>query len=223
MSRLRVFAASIPLALVLLVAPARTSAQVAILPKIGSGGIGGDVAIALTDRLGVRGGLGFIPLEFEDVEIDDLDYTLTTPDFFATAGVDLTLAGPLRLSGGLLFRSGDFEYEAVFENQTVEIGNETYDNVSGRLFGAWESRTTSPFLAIGLGSTTGSGFGLFLDAGVAFAGDPEITADVDGDIASIPGIQAEVERERQNINDDIPGYAELWPFLQLGVKIGLGN
>jgi hypothetical protein len=223
MSGLRPFAATIPLALILLVAPARASAQVAILPKIGSGGLGADVAIALTDRLGVRGGLGFIPLEFEDVEIDDLEYTLTMPDFFATAGVDLTIAGPLRLSGGILFRSGEFEYEAVFENEDVEIGNETYTDVSGRLFGEWQSSTTSPFVAIGLGGTTGGGFGLFLDAGVAFSGDPEITAAVDGEIAGFPGIQAEVERERQRINDDIPEYAEFWPFLQLGVKIGLGN
>lgn len=223
MSRRRVLTASIPLALLLLVAPARASAQVSILPKIGSGGLGGDVAIALTDRLGVRAGLGFVPLEFEDVEIDDLEYTLTTPDFFVTAGVDLTLVGPLRLSGGVLFRSGDFEYESAFENENVEIGDATYDNVSGRLFGAWESRTTSPFIALGLGGTTGAGVGLFLDVGVAFAGDPEITAAVDGDIASIPDIQVEVERERQNINRDIPKYAELWPFLQLGVKIGLGN
>lgn len=223
MSRRRCLAASLPVALLLLVSPARAAGQVAILPKIGSGGLGGDVAFALTDRLGVRGGIGFIPLEFEDVEIDDLEYTLTTPDFFATAGVDLSITGPLRLSGGLLFRSGDFEYESVFQNETVEIGNETYSNVSGRLFGEWQSRTTAPFLALGLGGTTGGGFGVFLDLGVAFAGTPEITASVDGDIANIPGIQAEVERERQNINDDIPEYAELWPFLQLGVKIGVGN
>jgi hypothetical protein len=223
MSRCRALATAVPLALALLVAPTRASAQIAILPKIGFAGLGGDVAVALTDRLGVRGGLGFIPFEFEDVEIDDLDYTLTMPDFFATAGVDLMLAGPLRLSGGLLFRSGDFAYESVFDSETVEIGNETYTDVSGRLFGSWQSRTTSPFIAFGLGGTTGGGIGVFLDLGVAFAGDPEVTAAVDGDIASIPGIQAEVERERQSINDDIPDYAELWPFLQFGVKIGLGN
>ncbi len=223
MSRRRSLLAAIPVALILLVAPARASGQIAILPKIGSGGLGADVSFAFTDRVGLRAGLGFVPLEFDDVEIDDLDYTLTTPDFFATAGADLRLVGPLRLSGGLLFRSGDFEYEAVFENETVEIGDETYNDVSGRLFGEWQNNTTSPFLALGLGGTTGGGFGLFLDVGVAFSGDPEITADVDGEIAGIPGIDAEVERERQNINDDIPDYAEFWPFLQLGVKIGIGN
>ncbi|HKK94399.1 MAG TPA: hypothetical protein VJ925_13275 [Longimicrobiales bacterium] len=209
------------LALVLLLAPMRVSAQIAVLPRIGSAGIGGDVSLALTDRLGLRAGIGFVPVEIEDVEIDDLSYDLTTPDFFATAGLDLTVVGPLRVMGGLLFRSGDFEYETT-NTGTITIGDVQYTE-SGRLFGEWQNSSTAPFLGVGLGGVTGGGFGLFLDAGVAFTGEPEITASVEGDLAGVPGVQAEVEKERQRINDDIPGYAELWPFLQLGVKIGIGN
>jgi hypothetical protein len=209
------------LALALFLAPSAASAQIAVLPKIGTGGIGGDVAIGLTDRLAVRGGIGFIPVEFDDVEVDDIPFSLSTPDFFATAGVDFKVAGPLRLMGGLLFRSGDFEYEA--ENTgDFQIGDETFDQ-TGRIFGAWENNTTAPFVGIGLGGTTGGGFGVFLDAGVAFTGDPEVTIDVDGELANAPGIQAEIERERQDINDDIPSYAQYWPFLQVGFRIGLGN
>lgn len=221
MSRALKYLATLGVAFALVALPSMASAQIAILPKIGSGGLGGDVAIGLSDRLSVRGGIGFIPLEFDDVEIDDISYNLATPDFFATAGVDLKVAGPLRLMGGLLFRSGSFEYEA--ENTgSIEIGDETYTE-SGRIFGEWENNTTAPFVGIGLGGTTGSGFGLFLDAGVAFTGDPEVTADVDGALAGVPGIDAEVERERQRINDDIPSYAQYWPFLQVGFRIGLGN
>lgn len=221
MHRFTKLALSVGLALAPLLCPVAASAQIAVLGKIGSGGLGGDVAIPLTDRLGVRGGIGFIPLEFEDVEIDDLEYDITTPDFFATVGLDLKVAGPLRVMGGLLFRSGDFEYE-TFSTGSIEVGDRTFTE-TGRLFGEWENNTTSPFVGIGLGSTVGSGLGFFLDVGVAFTGDPEITAIVDGNLANVPGVQAEVERERQRINDDIPGYAEYWPFIQLGLRIGLGT
>ncbi|MDT8367754.1 MAG: hypothetical protein RQ745_01000 [Longimicrobiales bacterium] len=208
------------LAFALLLAPIAASAQIALLPKVGSTGLGGDIAIALTDRVSVRGGIGTIPIEFEGVEIDGLKYDITTPDLFTTVGLDLRVAGPLRLIGGLLFRSGDFEYE-TFSTGTIEIGNQTFTE-TGRLFGKWKNNTTSPYVGIGLGSTTGSGLGLFLDAGVAFTGDPEITAEVDGNLANVPGVLAEVERERQNINDDIPGYAEYWPFVQIGFRLGIG-
>jgi len=221
MHRLTKHTLSVGLALALLLCPIAASAQIAVLPKIGSGGLGGDVALPLTGRLGVRGGIGFIPLEFEDIEIDDLEYDITTPDFFATLGLDLKVAGPLRVMGGLLFRSGDFEYE-TFSTGSIEVGDRTFTE-TGRLSGEWENNTTSPFIGIGLGSTAGSGFGFFLDVGVAFTGDPEITATVDGNLANVPGVQAEVERERQRINDDIPGYAEYWPFIQLGLRIGLGT
>lgn len=81
----------------------------------------------------------------------------------------------------------------------------------------------APFIGFGLGTIASPGFGIFLDAGVAFTGDPEVTAEVSGPLADQPGVQAEVEKERQEINDDIPGYAQYWPFVQIGFNIGLGR
>jgi len=109
MHRITKFAASLGLALALVFAPTSASAQIAILPKIGSTGVGGDVTLGLTDRLAIRGGLGFFPIELDDLEIDDNSFEGRLPDFMATVGVDLSLAGPLRLSGGLLYRSGDID------------------------------------------------------------------------------------------------------------------
>ncbi len=222
MRRASALLGSLALALALVLAPTNAAAQgISIAPKIGSGGLGADLALGLTNRLAVRGGVGFIPLEFEDLELDDNEYDLTTPDFFATVGLDLKVVGPLRLMGGLLFRSGDFEYSTDVEG-SIEIGDQTYTE-SGTLFGQWENSSTAPFIGIGLGHVAGGSFGLFLDAGVAFTGDPTVTAEVSGDLASAPGIQAEVEKERQRIQDDIPEYAKYWPFVQIGFKIGIGN
>ncbi len=209
------------LAAALVLAPTDAAAQgISIAPKVGSGGLGADLALALNDRLAVRGGVGFIPIEFEDIDLDGNDFDLTTPDFFATAGLDLKVAGPLRLIGGLLFRSGDFEYSATI-TETVTIGDEEFDD-DGTLFGRWENSSTAPFVGIGLGHVAGGSFGIFLDAGVAFTGDPTVTLDVSGGLDR-PEVRAELEKERQRIQDDIPEYAKYWPFIQIGFKIGFGN
>lgn len=215
-------ALTLSLAAVLVLAPLPLAAQaIGIAPKIGSAGLGADVALALGGRLSLRGGLGFIPIEIDDVELDGEDFTLTMPDLFATIGADLKVIGPLRLMGGLLIRSGDFEYETDVDG-SLEIGDVVY-TVPGRLFGKWKNDAVAPFIGIGLGTIASTGFGIFLDAGVAFTGDPEVTAEVSGALADQPGVQAEVERERQRINDDIPDYAQYWPFVQIGFKIGLGR
>jgi len=87
---------------------------------------------------------------------------------------------------------------------------------------AWENSTTAPFLALGLGGTVGGGFGLFLDAGVAFTGDPSVTGELTGALdAAVP--DSEFQAELDDINDEIPSWAQYWPFLQFGFKIGLGN
>lgn len=219
MRRISALLGSLCVLLALALVPVHASAQgLSIAPKIGSGGVGADVAFGLTDRLSARGGIGFIPIEFEDIDLDGNDFDVTTPDFFATVGLDFKVAGPLRLMGGILFRSGDFEYGTDIETE-IEINDQTYTG-SGRFAGAWENKSTAPFVGIGLGHVAGSGFGIFLDAGVAFTGDPEVTGVLSGPIAaSVP--PAEVAAEVAAINDDIPSYAQYWPFVQLGFRIGL--
>lgn len=220
MNRMTKFAAGLGLAFALALTPTSASAQIAILPKIGSGGLGGDVAIGLTDRLAIRGGIGFIPVELEDIELEDNEFDFSFPDFLATVGVDLKVAGPLRIMGGFLYRSGDYEYSTEVEG-SIEINDVEYFE-TGVFSGQIENSDLAPFLGIGLGGTTGSGFGLFLDAGVAFTGAPEVTGELSGNLAAVVPA-AELEAELQAINDDVPSYTEYYPFVQIGFKIGLGN
>lgn len=220
MNRMTKFAAGLGLAFALVLAPTSASAQIAILPKVGTGGLGADVAIGLTDRIAVRGGVGFVPVELNDLDIDGSNYSATFPDYFATAGIDLKVAGPLRLIGGVMLRSGDFEFEADVDGE-IEFNGTPY-NETGTFTGTIENSTLAPFVGLGLGGTVGGGFGVFLDAGVALAGDPEVTGELTGDLANVVP-QADFEAELQNFNDDIPSGAQYYPFLQLGFKIGLGN
>jgi len=222
MTHLPSLATALLVALLFTFAPARASAQISVMPKVGSTGVGADAAIELTDRLAIRGGIGWFPIEFDDLEIESNSFEGRPPDFMATAGLDLTVSGPLRLSGGLLFRSGDFElFRAVGPSSPVTIDGTLYSQ-SGTVTVGWETSSTAPFVAVGLGGTTGSGLGLFMDLGVAFTGDPDIVGDLTGELdALVPN--AAFDAELAAIDADIPSYAEYWPFLQLGIRIGVGN
>jgi len=220
MNRITKFAAGLGLALALVLAPTSASAQIAILPKAGSAGFGGDIALGLSDRLSVRGGIGFVPIVLEDIEIDGNTYSADFPDYFATAGIDFKLAGPLRLIGGFMLRSGDFEFDANVDGD-IEFNGQTFTE-SGTFTGTWENSSLAPFAGIGLGSTVGSGFGIFVDAGVVFAGDPEVTGELGGNLAAVVP-EADFQAELQRINDEIPAYAQYYPFLQVGFRFGFGN
>jgi len=219
MNRITQLTAGLALALAFVLVPAGVSAQIAILPKIGTGGLGGDVAIGINDRIALRGGVGFVPIDLNDVEIDGNDYSASFPDFFASAGLDLKLAGPLRLIGGVFLRSGDFEFEAEIDG-SIEFNDQTFTE-TGTFTGTVENSSLAPYAGIGLGSTVGSGLGVFMDLGVVFAGDPEVTGELGGALAAaVP--DSDFQAELRNINDDIPSGAQYYPFLQIGFRIGVG-
>lgn len=205
----------------LVFAPAPSSAQgIGIAAKIGTTGVGADAALGLTPRLVLRGGLGFVPVEYEG-NYDGNDYTVELPPLFGTAGVDFYLLGPFRVMGGVLYRSDDVRMVADAAG-SIEIGNETYTE-TGLLIGEWRSRQVAPYAGVGVGKHVGSGMGLFLDLAVAFIGEPDIDLRAEGNLASVPGIQADLATEATQIEDDFGRYVSYWPIVQFGVRFGLGN
>lgn len=219
MNRLTKFTAGLGLAAALLLAPAGASAQIAILPKVGTGGLGADLTLGLSDRVGLRAGLGFAPFEVDGIEIDGNSYSGSFPDYFAIAGLDLKVIGPLRLIGGVMIRSGDFEFEAEIDGE-FEFNDQIYTE-SGTFTGVWENSAVAPYAGIGFFDTFGSGVGFYIDTGVVFAGDPEVTGELGGNLATVVP-PSDFEAELQNINDELPSYAQYYPFLQFGLKIGIG-
>lgn len=212
------------LVLSLLALPAPTSAQgIAIGGRAGTLGFGGEAAIGLSDNVAIRGGIGSFFMEFKS-DLDDLEYTVKPPSMTGTLGIDFYPGGgSFRLIGGIMFRDGDFtaDSEDVSTVGGVEIGDVEYTE-SGTLHGAISTKSTAPFVGIGFGNHTTGGFGFFLDLGVAFVGDADVVLDAKGDLASAPGLQAELTKESQNIEDDFGSYLKYWPIINLGVKIPVG-
>jgi hypothetical protein len=195
----------------------------AVGARAGTLGFGAEAALGLSDQFSVRGGLGSFFYEYED-EYDDVDYTISPPSLTGTLGVDFyPTGGSFRFIAGLMFRNGDFEAESgdLAQAGSVEIGNNTYTE-GGRLFGTVATRSTAPFLGLGFGNHARGGFGFFVDLGVAFVGDADVSMRAEGEIASVPGIQADLNQEAQNIEDEAADYLKYWPILNLGVKIPIG-
>ncbi len=208
--------------LVVLALPVGLSGQsLAIGARAGTLGLGGEVAFGLNERFVLRGGIGFLPYEYEG-DFDDQPYTVSLPKSFASAGIDLyPFGGGFRLMGGVLFRTGNIEMDAEV-TETREIGDTEYTS-TGNLFGELLQNEISPFAGIGFGKHTSGGFGFFMDLGVAMVGEPDVQITASGPLASIPGIQADIDKEEAKVEEDIGTFLEYWPILSIGFKIPLGG
>ena len=189
--------------------------------RVGTLGLGGEAAVELTERIVVRGGLGLTPFE-PSATFDDIDVTLTLPTWY-NAGVDLYLNGAVRIGGGMLFKADDPELTGTF-NQPQDVGGQTFTPAEiGTLKGVIDSSDSVPYVLIGFGRHTSPGVGLFLDLGVAFLGDPEVTLTSEGGtLSNDPTMRSALDQEAQDFEDDMKAYLRYWPILSLGLRIGLG-
>ncbi|MFC1660059.1 hypothetical protein ACFL3S_01155 [Gemmatimonadota bacterium] len=193
----------------------------AIGVRAGTLGLGGELALGLTDYVVLRGGYGWFPLEFEGT-YDDVDYTVSPPNSIGTVGIDLYPGGgSFRLMGGIMFRKGDVTMETGELADLGEIGDTEYD-VPGTLLGTLVTKTTAPFAGIGFGRHTRAGFGLSMEFGVAFVGEPEVELEASGPITSVPGFQEELQKEAGYLEEDLGGILKFWPIVSIGMKIPLG-
>lgn len=201
---------------------APAAGQLGIAARAGTLGIGGEVALGLTDRLVARGGMGLtsytVTTTFDDVRME-----LDLPKNWYNVGLDLYLNGSLRVGGGVLIKPDDPALVGRLEGP-VDIGGQTFtpDEV-GTLTGTIMSKERAPFVLIGFGKHTDSGFGLSLDIGAAFTGDPRVTLQAEGgtypDQAELNG---RLDQEARDFEDDMKTYLRIWPILSLGLRLGFG-
>jgi hypothetical protein len=198
------------------------SAQgIGVAGRIGTVGIGVEGALGLSPNLVVRGGLALMPFEFEST-IDDIDFTVELPDSWYNIGLDFYPAESFRIGGGILFKSEGPTLTGA-PTVPVDIGGVEYTPEElGTLHGSLVSGDTAPYVLVGFGKHTSRGFGLFVDLGVAFLGDPEIELDAQG--GSYPD-QAELRRQldlqETELEDEAGQYLSYYPFLSVGVRFGL--
>lgn len=203
--------------------PQDGAAQLGVAARGGSLGLGADAGLALGERLVVRGGVGVLPFEITST-LDDIDMTLELPRTWYNLGVDVYLTGPMRIGAGFLFKSDDVLLSATPTTPQDIGGQEFTPEQIGTLTGTLDNGDRAPYVLIGFGKHTASGFGLTLDLGLAFQEETLVTLDASGGtLSDDPQFHDRLDAEATRIENDLPTYVDLWPILSLGFRIGLGR
>jgi hypothetical protein len=209
-------------ALCALALPTTASAQLGVAARAGSMGIGGEVSYGLTRMLGLRGGIGVLPVTISGT-YGDLEYDVKPPETIWNVGVDVyPFGGGLRLSAGLINRP-EWTMEGVYTGSTT-VGGTTYTGTVDLNGTMTNERATAPYLALGFGRATGRGMGFFLDLGAAFMGEGDI--ELDGTCNACPASQqatfeSELQAEEDQAQEDIGEYIKIHPIFQIGFRFGL--
>ena len=200
--------------------PATVAAQsVGLAGRAGTLGLGGEVNLDLNRWIGVRGGIGSIPVQ-PSATFGQVKYTIKPPSSLSNIGVDVYPGGwNFRLSGGLLFKH-DIALDAE-PTQEFEIGNGTYtpDQV-GTLTAAFAYNSTAPYASFGFAGR-GRGIGLSMDFGAAFMGKPAVALNASGPIFASGAFQGDLREEELTMQDKANKYMKILPIISLALRFGI--
>jgi hypothetical protein len=193
--------------------------ELGVAPHLGTLGLGADLAVRVAPSLGIRVGANYFPFDISFDE-DSVDYTLELPSPQFLVAVDYYPAGQFRLTGGLMVSASSLDLTAELVGPR-EIGDGTYTPEEvGSLTGTLDTRTVSLYAGIGFGDPTARRVGFFLDAGVAFHGNPDLDVEAHGPLASDPDFQADLDAEVDERQDDVENFS-VYPVLSVGLSFRL--
>jgi hypothetical protein len=183
----------------------------------GTLGIGPDVGFRFSDHVGVRASATFLNVG-ATFDSDDLEYDgdLKLKSFGAMVDV-YPFGGSFRISGGARINKNRAAVRAT-PTGTFELGDAQYTQAQvGVLTGRADVKDFSPALTLGWGGSKRRGLFFMSEAGVLFQGAArlrEFTAT--GTAATNAAFRADLERERQSLQDDIDK-VKVYPILQIGI------
>ncbi len=173
-------------------------------PQISTLGFGGEVGVRLNPFLALRGGGNNFAFDFEK-KFNKTDYDV---DFeLASAGALLDvhpLGTGFRISGGFRWNGNNMDLKAT-PNGSITIGDTTFSAAeAGNVTGDLDFNTFAPYAGLGFqGNMFGGWVSLAFDVGVLFQGDPEVDLKANGTLSGDPTLQAELDNEADEIEDDL--------------------
>ena len=211
-----------PLFAAAIVLPAAVSAQDAssgVTASVTGGtlGIGPEIGYRPVPLIGVRASATFLGIS-HDVDVDDINYggDLRLRSWGASADL-YPFENAFRISAGL--RSSRNRVDLVASPaQPVSIGGMSYTPEQiGTLEGEVRARKVAPTFTLGVARNLRTGLAWSLDAGVMLHGTPRTRQlRATGLLANNPLLQANLTRERAEIEDEIDNY-KIFPIVQLSV------
>ncbi|HSJ08550.1 MAG TPA: hypothetical protein VK928_01525 [Longimicrobiales bacterium] len=199
-----------------------SSQSIGIAARAGSLGLGGEAAVGFGSIV-LRGGFGVIPIEFNRT-YSDIDYSLKPTSPIMNIGVDFYPGGGgLRFGAGMMLLSEPTVLDGEFDG-TVRIGNNTYtDSEVLALHGELDHGGAAPYVLVGFGRHTATGFGIFLDLGAGFLKEAAFTLDATGAVTQSDQFRADLEVERADAEQKAKDYLKIFPIASIGIRFGLGN
>jgi len=187
------------------------SAQAAgIGARIGTTGLGADVAWDVAPTLSAR--LGYSGGNVNHDVSTDITYHGKLKLSNLNTFLDFAPLGPLfRISGGFIFNQNKFD---VVSDPINGI------NVSGTVK---PEKSAAPYLGIGYGRVSGTGVNFYADLGVMFQGSPKATLTANcgaqTGTANCTSVQNQVAAEQARLEDKLKN-AKYYPVLNIGLTIG---
>ncbi len=187
------------------------SAQAAgIGARIGTTGLGADVAWDLAPTLSAR--LGYSGGNVNhDVSTDLTNYHGKLKLSNLNTFLDFAPLGPFfRITGGFIFNDNKFDVQS--------------DQVSGGSISGTvkPEKTAAPYLGIGYGRVSGTGVNFYADLGVMYQGTPQATLTANcGSLSAgqCSTLQGQVAAEQARLEDKLKN-AKYYPVLNIGLTIG---
>ena len=144
----------------------------------------------------------------------DYDSTLTLETYYATANFRFPLS-PFRMTAGV-FSNGNEWNMASANTGTIRIGGVDFSAAEiGTVSSTTSFSNTAPYFGFGFDFTVLNKVGLNLDFGVLWQDEPNVTMAATGLLANDPTFLAELESERQELQDEMSTF-KAWPVLSLG-------
>jgi hypothetical protein len=178
--------------------------------RVGTTGIGGDIAFGVAPTLSARVGYSAGSLS-HTTSTSSASYDGKLKLSNLNAFLDFSPLGPFRLTGGVIFN--DNKYDATGRpngapgsfNAQVKSGNRA-----------------APYLGVGYGNVSGMGINFYADLGVMFMGSPKATinADCSGlSAGQCSTLQSQATAEQARLEDELKRF-KAYPVLNIGLTIG---
>lgn len=209
-----------------LLAAASGAEAVGVGAKVGTTGVGGDVAIGVLPMVSARVGYaGFnrtVQIEQTDVKYD-AKITLKNPSLLLDFSPPVV---PLRFTAGLVASGNKADITGTPTNGSFTLNGTSYPAAAiGSITGQIKAqRSTAPYAGIGWGNVTGTGVNFYADLGVMFMGGGKSSLDVNcsaigAAVCADPTFKQNVDAERKKLDDEVRGF-KFYPVVSIGVTVG---
>ena len=193
---------------------------IAVGAHVSTLGFGPSVAIPLNDYFVVTVSGNYFAFDRDD-KYSDVRYNVDVELMSAGGTLDWhAFGGPFFISGGVYWNGNELEFDATPAGP-IEFGGLILTPAqAGRIDGEVEFNEVAPYLGIGFDNTQSSGgrLSFYGSIGAFYQGKPDVDLSVSGTATGLPGFAAALDREIDDIEDDVEDFVQFYPVVTLGLR-----